>query len=109
MFNRRHLTLGALATLTAVSTSGRIVQAQTAQPLAAEPLAGKLTLTGSSTIAPLISEIGNAFEAANPKVRVDVQSGGSSRGIADARSGLANTVTRDHRAEQVFFVLIKGT
>lgn len=50
----------------------------------------KLTLTGSSTVAPLALEIGKRFEKLNPGVRVDVQSGGSSRGISDARSGLAD-------------------
>jgi phosphate transport system substrate-binding protein len=50
----------------------------------------KLVLTGSSTIAPLAAEIGKRFEERNPGVRVDVQSGGSSRGVEDARSGLAD-------------------
>ena len=50
----------------------------------------KLVLTGSSTIAPLASEIGKRFEQQHPGVRVDVQTGGSSRGVADARSGLAD-------------------
>ena len=50
----------------------------------------KLVLTGSSTVAPLALEIGKRFEQQNPGVRVDVQSGGSSRGVADARSGLAD-------------------
>ncbi len=56
----------------------------------AENLQGKLTLTGSSTIAPLASELGKKFEALHPGTRVDVQSGGSSRGISDARQGLAD-------------------
>ncbi|WP_332310773.1 phosphate ABC transporter substrate-binding protein [Methylocystis silviterrae] len=34
--------------------------------------------------------MGKRFEELNPGVRVDVQSGGSSRGVADARSGLAD-------------------
>ena len=50
----------------------------------------KMTLTGSSTIAPLALEIAKAFEKKNPGVRVDVQSGGSSRGVADARQGTAD-------------------
>lgn len=50
----------------------------------------KLVLTGSSTVAPLALEIGKRFEKQNPGVRIDVQSGGSSRGVADARSGLAD-------------------
>jgi len=51
--------------------------------------AERLTLTGSSTVAPLALEIAKRFEKLHPGVRVDVQSGGSSRGIADARSGIA--------------------
>ena len=54
------------------------------------PAGGKLVLTGSSTVAPLAAEIGKRFEALHPGVRVDVQSGGSSRGINDARAGLAD-------------------
>jgi len=50
----------------------------------------KLVLTGSSTVAPLALEIGKRFEKLNPGVRVDVQTGGSSRGVNDARSGLAD-------------------
>ncbi len=53
-------------------------------------LAGKLTVTGSSTVAPLVLEIAKVFEKKHPRVRIDVQTGGSSRGIADARNGLAN-------------------
>ncbi len=50
----------------------------------------ELVLTGSSTVAPLMSEIGKRFEQTQPGTRVDVQSGGSSRGVADARRGLAD-------------------
>lgn len=48
----------------------------------------KLTLTGSSTCAPLVSEIAKRFEKDYPNVRIDVQTGGSSRGIADVQSGV---------------------
>lgn len=61
-----------------------------AQGTAADQLTGKLVITGSSTIAPLIAEIGKRFESLYPTVRIDVQSGGSSRGVADARQGLAD-------------------
>ena len=50
----------------------------------------KLVLTGSSTIAPLALELGKRFEKLHPGIRIDVQSGGSSRGVADVRSGLAD-------------------
>ena len=49
----------------------------------------KLVLTGSSTIAPLAAELGKRFEKLNPGVQVDVQYGGSSRGLSADRSGLA--------------------
>lgn len=50
----------------------------------------KLVLTGSSTIAPLAVELGRRFESLHPGVRVDVQTGGSSRGINDTRKGIAD-------------------
>ncbi|MGQ0673603.1 MAG: phosphate ABC transporter substrate-binding protein [Hyphomicrobium sp.] len=50
----------------------------------------KIVITGSSTVAPLVAEIAKRFEEKNAGVRVDVQTGGSSRGVNDARSGLAD-------------------
>ena len=55
-----------------------------------EGLSGKLMVTGSSTVAPLVSEIAKRFEEIHPGVRVDVQTGGSGKGIADARIGVAD-------------------
>jgi phosphate transport system substrate-binding protein len=68
----------------------------------AAPKAQKLVLTGSSTIAPLAAELGQRFEALRPGVEVDVQTGGSSRGIHDAREGLADLgmVSRALTAEE---------
>ena len=65
-------------------------------------LQGKLVLTGSSTVAPLAAEIGKKFESNHPHVRIDVQTGGSSRGIADARTGVANIgmVSRNLKDEE---------
>ncbi|MDT0496642.1 hypothetical protein RM530_04605 [Algiphilus sp. W345] len=58
--------------------------------------ADKLVLTGSSTVAPLAAELGKRFEQQQPGTRIDVQSGGSSRGVQDARSGLAGAWCRVH-------------
>lgn len=55
-----------------------------------DDLTGKLVVTGSSTIAPLLAEIASRFEDKHSSVRVDVQTGGSSRGIRDAHSGIAD-------------------
>lgn len=49
----------------------------------------KLTIAGSSTVAPLVAEIAKRYESKHQGVRIDVQTGGSSRGLADAESGLA--------------------
>lgn len=64
---------------------------------------GRLVITGSSTVAPLVGEIAKAFEARHPDVRIDVQSGGSSRGIADVRRGTADIgmVSRAPKPEEV--------
>ncbi|YAF94722.1 MAG: phosphate ABC transporter substrate-binding protein [Nodularia sp. CChRGM 3473] len=62
-------------------------------PIATQPtnkLQGKLVVTGSSTVAPLAGEIAKRFESEYPDVRVDVQTGGSSRGMADVRTGVAD-------------------
>ncbi len=53
-------------------------------------LAGHLTITGSSTVAPLATEIAKRFEQQHPQVRIDVQTGGSGKGIADIRLGVAD-------------------
>ncbi len=50
----------------------------------------KPILTGASTIAPLAGELARRFESLHPGTRVDVQTGGSARGINDARKGIAN-------------------
>ncbi len=62
----------------------------TAQTTATDRLSGKLVMTGASTLAPVIAEIGKRFETLHGNVRIDVQTGGSSRGVADIRQGLAD-------------------
>lgn len=74
----------------------------------------RLTLTGSSTVAPLITAIAERFEAQHPGVRVDVQTGGSSRGLADLRRGLADialvsrTLTEDDGDLEAHVVAVDG-
>lgn len=50
----------------------------------------RVVLTGSSTVAPLAAALGKQYEARHPEVRIEVQTGGSSRGILDARRGRAD-------------------
>jgi phosphate transport system substrate-binding protein len=54
------------------------------------PTSGRLTITGSSTVAPLVSEIAKRYEERFPDVRIDVQTGGSGKGIADVRNGVSD-------------------
>ncbi len=76
--------LALLTTLLGVSCAESPADAST------DALQGRLVITGSSTVAPLASEIGRRFEALHPGVRIDVQTGGSSRGMADVRRGIAD-------------------
>lgn len=50
----------------------------------------RLLITGSSTMYPLIAEIGRRFQALHPEVLIEVHSGGSGRGISDVREGKAS-------------------
>ena len=65
-------------------------------------LTGKLVVTGSSTIAPMTQEIARRFEELHSGVRIDVQTGGSSRGIRDASTGAADIgmSSRDLKPEE---------
>ncbi|SMF66882.1 phosphate ABC transporter substrate-binding protein [Pseudobacteriovorax antillogorgiicola] len=49
-----------------------------------------LNVTGSSTVAPLVAEIAKRFEERYPDYKINVQTGGSSRGISDAMKGTAD-------------------
>ena len=62
----------------------------------------KLIITGSSTVAPLATEIAKRYEEQHPNTRIDVQTGGSSRGINDARKELADIgmASRSLKAEE---------
>lgn len=49
--------------------------------------AGRLQLAGSTTMAPLLVEVAKRYQALHPQAQVDVQMGGSGRGISDVREG----------------------
>ncbi|MBK8203565.1 MAG: phosphate ABC transporter substrate-binding protein [Bdellovibrionales bacterium] len=48
----------------------------------------KLLATGSSTVAPLVAELAKQFEKKTPNILLEVQTGGSARGITDCRDHL---------------------
>jgi phosphate transport system substrate-binding protein len=55
-----------------------------------DTLNGHILITGSSTMTPLVSAIAQRYHARHPQVTIEVQSGGSGRGLADARAGKAD-------------------
>lgn len=67
-----------------------------------ETKALRVSVVGASTIAPLISELAKAYEQDHPGIRIEVQAGGSARGIMDVRSGTAvlGMVSRDLKPEE---------
>ena len=80
-----------VAVLIGCSDQNEVGSARGSQhPIGGSELTGKLQLTGSSTVGPLVLEIAKRFEMQHPGVRVDVQTGGSSRGMSDTRRGLAD-------------------
>lgn len=57
---------------------------------AADNLSGHILITGSSTMAPLVTAIAARYHTRHPLVTIDVLTGGSGRGLSDARQGKAN-------------------
>jgi phosphate transport system substrate-binding protein len=55
-----------------------------------DALHGHLLITGSNTMAPLVSAIARRFEALHPGVVIEVQPGGSGRGLDDTRGSRAD-------------------
>lgn len=50
-------------------------------------IAETLLISGSSTLAPLVSELATQYEKTHPNLRIEVQTGGSARGVSDCRNG----------------------
>lgn len=85
---RRHLSLSGLAALTLLTAGCSPSSSKAAEGSGAAPgLAGTIKVVGSSTIAPLASELARHFEQDHPGCHIDVEMGGSTRGVVDARSG----------------------
>src|SRR3982750_4796275 len=55
-------------------------------PWLAAAQTSRLVVSGSSTMYPLMTDIVQRFESANPGVKVELRSGGSGKGIAELRA-----------------------
>jgi len=68
---------------------GAAVQTALAGEPSDRPTASTLRITGSSTMCPLIAAIAERYRVLRPELRIDVQCGGSDRGIRDVQQGNA--------------------
>ena len=85
-----------------VAIASAAVILTSAMPSVAASEQKQLVVTGSSTVAPVLGEIAKRYESLHPDVRIDVQTGGSSRGLKDTRTGLADIgmVSRELKEEE---------
>lgn len=92
------LLAGTLSTISLVGCDRATGSTQTSEKAAAE----RIMVVGASTIAPLMSEIAKAYEQSHPGVRIEVQAGGSSRGVLDVRQGTAGIgmVSRELKSDE---------
>ncbi|HEY0588157.1 MAG TPA: phosphate ABC transporter substrate-binding protein [Pseudoduganella sp.] len=72
-----------LCIASAANAQSNFVRAQNVAP-------GQLRIAGSSTMTPLVTAIAQRLHARYPQVDISVESGGSGRGLADARAGKAD-------------------
>ena len=87
MRSRSFLVVAGLLALTMLAMAVGCQPAPTAEPTtapAAAEEAGEISVAGSTTVQPLAEKLAEAFTAANPDVRIDVQGGGSSVGVKSA-------------------------
>ncbi|MBN1440015.1 MAG: phosphate ABC transporter substrate-binding protein [Anaerolineales bacterium] len=55
-----------------------------------DPLAGRLTFAGSTTVQPLVSQLADDFRAMHPHVTMEIAAGGSAVGIQAVHDGTAD-------------------
>lgn len=71
----------------AATTAPKATDVPKATDAPAAGLSGEIAMAGSTTVQPVAEQIAEAFNAANPDVRIDVQGGGSSTGVKSAGEG----------------------
>lgn len=83
------LTFAALLVTGALAACGQTTdnKTNTATPAPKQEISGTITAAGSTALQPLAEEAATAFMAANPKVSITIQGGGSGTGINQVASG----------------------
>jgi len=69
-------------------------------------LSGTIVVNGSSSVAPLMGHLREAYRALNPNVEIDIHGAGTGHGITAARDGLADIAmsSRDLRESELEFM-----
>lgn len=111
MFRVRAVTSGLIAALAAACVGLSAAVAGEPGRSSASPT-GQLRIAGSSTMAPMITEVAKRFQAQHPGVLIDVQSGGSGRGIGDVREhrahiGMASRALSDKESDLYSFAMAR--
>jgi ABC-type phosphate transport system substrate-binding protein len=69
----------------------------------AVPMTGAMRIVGSDTMGPLLSNIAISYQVVYPDVKINVDQGGSSKGIVALKGGLCDmaSVARDLTAQEI--------
>lgn len=73
-----------------VSSNKFIPAKQETSSYSSQKLSGKLAIVGSTSVAPLMEKVVEAYKALNPEVTVDITANGSSAGITAAKERTAD-------------------
>jgi phosphate transport system substrate-binding protein len=72
---------------TLIAQAGYIPMEQLPEPYVPQSVGGKLSISGSTSVAPVLEQLAEAYGAYHPEVTVDIQQTGSSAGILAALEG----------------------
>ena len=73
-----------------ISENGYISVSDSAEAYTASGLSGKLVLAGSTSVAPVMEKLADAYKALNPDVTIEIQQTGSGAGITSAIEGVCD-------------------
>jgi len=73
-----------------MSADGQKISVADGEDYAASGLSGKLVLAGSTSVAPVMEVLADAYKALNPDVTIEIQQTGSGSGITSAIEGVCD-------------------
>lgn len=73
-----------------IEANGYIAAVDAAQPYDAQGVSGKVVVTGSSSVTPVMEKLKEAYEALQSNVTIELQQSDSSSGMASARDGVCD-------------------